>query len=77
MTQQERLDHAVHDFLEVMGANGKPGVKAYKEKRVLDERRTGVIAEYYKAMLDCAHTDSIYTVVQAAYRLGAAEARQG
>lgn len=77
MTQQERLDQAVNDFLEVMGANGKPGVKAYKEKRVLDERRTGVIAEYYKAMLDCAHTDSIYTVVQAAYRLGAAEARQG
>ena len=76
MTQQERLDQAVHDFLEVMGANGKTGVKAYKEKRVLDERRTGVIVEYYKAMLECSHSDSIYTVVQAAYRLGAAEARR-
>ena len=77
MTQEERLDKAVNDFLEVMGANGKPGVKAYKEKMVLDERRTDVIVEYYKAMLECSHSDSIYTVIQAAYRLGAAEARQG
>lgn len=74
MTQEERLDKAVNDFLEVMGANGKPGVKAYKEKMVLDERRTDVIVEYYKAMLECSHSDSIYTVIQAAYRLGAAEA---
>lgn len=77
MTQEERLDKAVRAFLDVMGANGKPGVKAYKEKRVLDERRTDVIVEYYKAMLECSHSDSIYTVVQAAYRLGAAEAREG
>lgn len=76
MTQEERLDKAVNDFLEVMGANGKPGVKAYKEKMVLDERRTDVIVEYYKAMLECSHSDSIYTVIQAAYRLGAAEARR-
>ena len=77
MTKEERLDRAVRDFLEVMGANGKPGVKAYKEKMVLDERRTGVIVEYAKAMWECSHSDSIYTVVQAAYRLGAAEAKQG
>lgn len=76
MTKEERLDKAVRAFLEVMGANGKPGVKAYKEKMVLDERRTGVIVEYYKAMLECSHSDSIYSVVQAAYRLGAAEAKQ-
>lgn len=74
MTKDERVMKAVNDFLEVMGANGKPGVKAYKEKRVLDEHRTSVIVEYYKAMLECSHSDSIYTVIQAAYRLGAAKA---
>lgn len=76
MTKEERVDKAVRAFLEVMGANGRPGVKAYKEKMVLDERRTGVIVEYYKTMLECSHSDSIYTVIQAAYRLGAAEARR-
>ena len=76
MTQEERLDKAVNDFLEVMGANGKPGVKAYKEKMVLDERRTGVMVEYFKAMTACKQNNSIYTVIQAAYRLGAAEARR-
>ena len=76
MTKEERVMKAVNDFLEVMGANGRPGVKAYKEKMVLDERRTAVMVEYYKAMLEGSHSDSIYTVIQAAYKLGAAETRR-
>ena len=77
MTQEERVMKAVNDFLEVMGANGKPCIKAYKEKRVLDDRRTLIFMEYLRAMQECEHVDVAFTTIQAAYRLGAAEARQG
>ena len=76
MTQEERLDQAVNDFLEVMGANGKPGAKAYKEKQTLDDHRTLIIMEYLRAMQECAHVDVLFTTIQAAYRLGVAEANK-
>ena len=63
MTQEERLDQAVNDFLEVMGANGKPGTKAYKEKRVLDDHRTLIMMEYLRAMKECAYVDVLFTTI--------------